>query len=102
MLVAAGGLLGLPWERALVKTPLEARKMDSPNAGWPMSAAAWLCGARMGGQYVYFGQAKNKPLLGPEGEWDARATARLFRLVTACGVLTAILAQILVLVYCTT
>ena len=27
----------------------DAGKMQSPNAGWPMAAAAWLCSASMGG-----------------------------------------------------
>ena len=102
-LVAAGGILGLPWERALLKTPLEARKMDSPNAGWPMSAVAWLCGARMGGEYVYFGKIKSKPVLGPRddkaGEWHREAVSRLFRLVTACGILSGTVAQVLVIVF---
>lgn len=49
----------------------DARQMESPNAGWPMAAAAWLHRGRMGGPTVYFGTIKQKPILGPvDGEWD--------------------------------
>ncbi|WP_353117660.1 CobD/CbiB family cobalamin biosynthesis protein [Nitratidesulfovibrio sp.] len=46
----------------------DARSMESPNAGWPMSAAAWLHGAPMGGPTPYFGVVKHKPVLGPRPE----------------------------------
>ena len=45
----------------------DARTMDSPNAGWPMSAAAHVCGVSMGGPTRYFGAIKDKPPLGPLG-----------------------------------
>lgn len=56
----------------------DARTMESPNAGWPMAAAAWLHGRRMGGPTTYFGQTKDKPVLGPRGECgdEARPTAQ--------------------------
>lgn len=44
----------------------DASQMESPNAGWPMSASAWLHNANMGGATVYFGEEKQKPRLGPE------------------------------------
>ncbi|EFL51928.1 cobalamin biosynthesis protein CobD [Solidesulfovibrio fructosivorans JJ]] len=60
----------------------DARKSASPNAGWPMAAAAWLCGASMGGPSVYFGRLVQKPVFGPtESLWDARRFAMLMRLV---------------------
>ena len=43
----------------------DANQMESPNAGWSMSAAAWLHNANMGGAAVYFGEEKQKPRLGP-------------------------------------
>lgn len=50
----------------------QARSMESPNSGWSMAAAAWLHNASMGGQAVYAGKVKEKPLLGPEGtRWDS-------------------------------
>ncbi|MBZ2172850.1 CobD/CbiB family cobalamin biosynthesis protein [Nitratidesulfovibrio sp. SRB-5] len=48
----------------------DARSMESPNAGWPMSAAAWLHGAPMGGPTPYFGVVKDKPVLGPRPSWN--------------------------------
>lgn len=43
----------------------DARKTSSPNAGWPMAAAAWIFGAPMGGGAIYFGKWVPKPVLGP-------------------------------------
>jgi len=64
-LLAAGG--GLDATRALWRrVQTDASKTESPNAGWPMSAAAWVCGGRLGGPAVYFGLRKEKPWLGAE------------------------------------
>lgn len=56
-----------------------------------MTACAWLCGARMAGPSVYFGEMVDKPWLGPppdEGHpgassamWDAH------RLLALCSLL---------------
>lgn len=51
----------------------DARSMESPNAGWPMSAVAWLHGAAMGGPTSYFGVVKHKPVLGPRS-WPGSGT----------------------------
>lgn len=75
------------WRR--VRT--DARKMDSPNAGWPMAAAAWLCGAGMGGPAHYFGRAKLKPRLGPGGDWTPDRLRTLSRLLLAAGLLSALI-----------
>ncbi|WP_045214956.1 adenosylcobinamide-phosphate synthase CbiB [Desulfonatronovibrio magnus] len=42
----------------------DARKTDSPNAGWTMSAAAHLLNVRMGGAASYFGKTRIKPEIG--------------------------------------
>lgn len=56
----------------------DAAAMESPNAGWPMSAAAWTAHASMGGPTVYHGQLKHKPLLGPENApWTNDSLHRL-------------------------
>ena len=59
----------------------QAKGMPSPNSGWSMATCAWLCGARMAGPSVYFGQMVQKPWLGPPqseaSPWD---TARLHAL----------------------
>lgn len=63
----------------------QASGMESPNSGWPMAAAAWLMGARLGGPTMYFGEMNNKPWVGPaEGEaqaWDAARMGALLILV---------------------
>ncbi len=64
----AGKLMSLDTLNAKKHFKVDARKMESPNAGWPMSMAAWLIGGQMGGETMYFGEAKNKPILGPLNE----------------------------------
>ena len=69
----------------------DAGKTESPNAGWPMAAAAWVMGAHVGGPAVYFGRAKDKPRLGPEGgRWDVRRLRGLLRLTAVSGVACAV------------
>ncbi len=93
-MLGAGWILSMDVYRAFDNMRPDALKTESPNAGWPMSAAAWLLGAWVGGPAVYFGRLKDKPVLGPaEGAWDRVKTARLLRLVLATGlVATAALA----------
>ncbi|KUG30059.1 adenosylcobinamide-phosphate synthase [hydrocarbon metagenome] len=84
-LVAAGWCMGrrLPGVGRCIRR--DAGTMASPNAGWPMAAAAWMCGAAMGGPAVYFGRAVDKPRLGPRGGWDGPHLRLLFRLVSRAG-----------------
>ncbi len=64
----------------------DAAKSKSPNAGWPMAAGAWTAGASMGGRAVYFGQASEKPVLGPPGvPWNRERLALLRRLSLAAS-----------------
>ncbi len=42
----------------------DARKMKSPNAGYPEAAAAGALGVELGGTNIYFGEAVEKPRLG--------------------------------------
>ncbi|MEW5773058.1 MAG: adenosylcobinamide-phosphate synthase CbiB [Thermodesulfobacteriota bacterium] len=92
-LLAAGWLLRMDWRAAYGHLLEDARKTESPNAGWPMAAAAWLCGAAVGGPAVYFGQPKDKPVLGPAGsEWTDEKLGRLLTLCRAAGLLLAALA----------
>jgi adenosylcobinamide-phosphate synthase len=88
LLLAAGFLMGLPAGKAWTLFRVDARKMSSPNAGWPMAAAAWLCGASMGGPAVYFGRIVEKPLLGPQCvKWSIIEFRTLVRLIfiSGCG-----------------
>ncbi len=88
LLLVAGALLRLPWREAARRIPAEARTMDSPNAGWPMSACAWLLEGSMGGVAIYFGEAKMKPELGPKGQdWSVEKITKIFRLIVIAALL---------------
>lgn len=91
IMICAGRVLKLNWRDAWDNLLKDASKTESPNAGWPMSCAAWLLGAKMGGKAVYFGEVKEKPVLGPGGVWDEFKTQKLLNLITASGFLCAIL-----------
>lgn len=68
----------------------DARKSASPNAGWPMAAAAWLCGGGMGGPSRYFDRIVDKPRLGPRaGQWNAERMRLLSRMVLLTGCIVA-------------
>lgn len=98
VLLCCGWLLGLDAGAARRNAPRDARSMESPNAGWPMAAAAWLCGCGMGGPTVYFGKLKNKPVLGPEGAaWTTLSLQALERLLFWSAVLLVVLGQGLLL-----
>ncbi|NDV19171.1 cobalamin biosynthesis protein CobD [Pseudodesulfovibrio sp. JC047] len=89
MLIAAIGR-GLDISSAKKQYKNDARKMESPNAGWPMATAAWLLRGHMGGPTVYFGQIKDKPSLGPVGKvWNAAMAQRLITLCDRTGSLAA-------------
>jgi len=106
-MLAAGWVMSLDMHRAFDNMRTDALKTESPNAGWPMAAAAWLLGAKVGGPAVYMGQTKDKPWLGPVGPdggaWDSGRTALLLRLIMATGlVATAALAVYFALLYAAT
>ncbi len=67
----------------------QALGMPSPNSGCPMAACAWLCGARMAGPSVYFGELVQKPWLGPDeseaAPWDRGRLLILFDLMRLGG-----------------
>jgi len=77
---AAGWVSGSP--ASLRSIAFDARTMDSPNAGWPMSAAAHTAGVSMGGPTRYFGAIKDKPPLGPTGiPWTTGGVRRMRRII---------------------
>jgi adenosylcobinamide-phosphate synthase len=89
-LFAAGRRLGLKAATARGRFREDARKMESPNAGWPMAATAWLLEGRMGGPTVYFGEVKDKPVLGPADKtWSRPMLGKLLVLVRKTGALAA-------------
>lgn len=65
-MLGAGYILRLGKRPAFSTIAMDARKMESPNAGWTMSAAAHLLEVNMGGRDSYFGQVVDKPVLGPK------------------------------------
>lgn len=68
----------------------DARTMDSPNAGWPMSAAAHVAGVSMGGPTRYFGAIKDKPFLGPQGvAWSTGRIRGMTRTILLAALLCA-------------
>ena len=95
MMLAAGRILKLDWEAAYDNLIEDANKTESPNAGLAMAPAAWLLGAPMGGKAVYFGEEKEKPVIGPEsGEWTSLKLKRLGSLVMFTAVFSAVLLDI--------
>jgi adenosylcobinamide-phosphate synthase len=71
--------------------------MASPNAGWPMAAAAWLHRAEMGGPTPYFGRVHDKPRLGPpagseygQTRWDGARLQALLVHIRRAGILGAV------------
>jgi adenosylcobinamide-phosphate synthase len=91
-------LPGLPTLRLAVT---QAKSVDSPNAGWPMSAAAWLFNGRCGGPTPYHGLLVDKPRLGPEqGAWTPENTAALLHHVRLSGILGGVIGSALVVLAC--
>jgi adenosylcobinamide-phosphate synthase len=79
----------------------QAKSVDSPNAGWPMSAAAWLFGGRCGGPTPYHGVMTDKPRLGPEqGAWTPENTAALLHHVRLSGILGGLIGSALAALAC--
>jgi len=64
LLVGASACLGSNWRAAARIMMRDARKMKSPNAGYPEAAAAGALGVELGGTSVYFGRPVEKPGLG--------------------------------------
>jgi adenosylcobinamide-phosphate synthase len=67
LLVAAAACLRMDWRSAWHMMARDARKMASPNAGFPEAAAAGALNVQLGGTNVYFGMAVEKPRLGDPG-----------------------------------
>ncbi len=76
----------------------QAKGMESPNSGWPMAAAGWILGTRLGGPTQYFGKMVEKPWVGATQEyavpWDAQRLELLSQLVR----ITAIISYVCMLI----
>ncbi|MDC0336377.1 adenosylcobinamide-phosphate synthase CbiB [Pseudodesulfovibrio sp.] len=89
-LLLIGKKRGLAYDKGKENLARDAEQMESPNAGWPMAAAAWLLGGQMGGRTIYFGEVKEKPILGPTGKtWDKHMVRELIYLCKSAGHTTA-------------
>lgn len=66
LVAAVAPVGGLSCQGAWRAARRDARKLKSPNAGWPMAATAGALGVRLGGPAVYFGQIVEKPYMGEE------------------------------------
>ena len=71
------------------KITRDARRMASPNAGWPMSAAAHVVRAGMGGATTYHGEIIDKPRLGPDDLWAPDKIRILRRVLSLAAALDA-------------
>lgn len=92
-MLVAGAVMRLNLRQTLKHFMKDARQMESPNAGWPMAAAAWLIGARMGGPTRYFGKVKQKPVLGPDALWTSNALSSLTWLCLLTAVFLSLAGQ---------
>lgn len=96
VLIATGKFMGLNTKFAMKYAVTDAHKMESPNAGWPMAACAWLLEGTMGGPTVYAGKVKEKPLLGPPRKtWTEEKIEKLFLLIARAGWLSIAAATVL-------
>lgn len=70
----------------------DASGMPSPNSGWSMAACAWLCGGKMAGPSIYFGEIVHKEWLGPSDrpEWDSDKLCSLLGLLKVGAIVTAV------------
>jgi adenosylcobinamide-phosphate synthase len=75
----------------------DARRHESPNAGWPEAAIAGALGLALLGPRVYGGEVVTAPFLNPEGRKEAVA-ADIGRALMVCGTAGVIFALALVLI----
>ena len=86
--VAAAALLRMDHRAAWAAMLRDARKMKSPNAGYPEAAAAGALGVQLGGTNIYFGQPVEKPTLGaPHREITLDVYSDMVRLLYASSML---------------
>ncbi|MDQ7031415.1 MAG: adenosylcobinamide-phosphate synthase CbiB [Desulfonauticus sp.] len=61
------GLLVYGKKFSLLQAITDAKKMASPNAGFPIATLAYALDVELGGAAIYFGKKVFKPILGPKG-----------------------------------
>lgn len=84
--------LKLDWRSSWHVMRCDARKMKSPNAGYPECAAAGALGVQLGGANRYFGRMVSKPTLGdPRRELSAAVYRSMIRLLYVTSFLALLL-----------
>lgn len=68
LLVIAAFIYGKNYKKAFKILKRDAKKHDSPNAGYPEAAVAGALKVQLGGVNKYFGETSKKPLLGDKAE----------------------------------
>ncbi|HYA42791.1 MAG TPA: adenosylcobinamide-phosphate synthase CbiB [Syntrophobacteraceae bacterium] len=97
LLVGASACMGGDWRAASNIMRRDARKMKSPNAGYPEAAAAGALGVQLGGTSCYFGQPVEKPLLGdPINRITLETYTRMIRLMYLSSGLAFVMAACMV------
>jgi adenosylcobinamide-phosphate synthase len=92
-LIAAAALLGHSGMQAWRTARRDARRHDSPNAGWPEAAVAGALGVALGGPATYRGALRMRAELGVGGALPAAEhVARAARLTWLAGGLAALAA----------
>ncbi|GLI34056.1 adenosylcobinamide-phosphate synthase CbiB [Desulforhabdus amnigena] len=103
LLVGASAIMRLDWRKAWNVMRRDARKMKSPNAGYPEAAAAGALNVQLGGTNIYFGRPVEKPTLGDAGETLSldtyRAMIRLMYLTSALAFFLALGIRTLFVLY---
>ena len=93
-IMAAARCLKLDWRQAWRIMRRDARKMKSPNAGYPEAAAAGALNVQLGGANVYFGEIVEKPGLGDPREpltiQTYRSMIRLMYVTSLLAFVTAV------------
>lgn len=90
-MLAAGYVLRWPGRVNITDVIKDAGKLDSPNAGWTMSAGAHLLGVKMGGTASYFGKDRDKPILGHGNEkYSSGKIDQLISLILVSSILYAL------------
>jgi adenosylcobinamide-phosphate synthase len=93
IIILAAACLKMDWRNALLTLRLDARKMKSPNAGFPEAAAAGALGVQLGGTNWYFGRPEEKPTIGkPEKEMTVETYKGMIRLMYMSSFLAFVLA----------
>lgn len=94
LLIASAFVLRLDWRSAFLTCARQHNLHNSPNSGWPESAAAGALGIHMGGEAYYGGIRKETPILGfdlhtPDLPDIAKLTRMIWLITAVAGLLTA-------------